>query len=261
MSETKLPFAGTGAVVTGASSGIGRAIAVTLAKAGASRILIHYRENESGAKQTAELINRIGCESHCHPADLSDSSDVAHLVDHAWRSIGPVQTWVNNAGADVLTGDAADWDFETKLRRLIEVDVVGTILLSRLVASRMREQALASPPSIVFIGWDQSNRGMEGEAGQMFAPIKAAVAAFAASLSQEHTSNIRVNTVAPGWIRTSWGESTSEYWDRRAKAQSLMGRWGKPEDVAQAVLYVTDPSNDFIQGQTINVNGGWNRRF
>ena len=261
MSQTKLPFADTAAVVTGASSGIGRATAVALAAAGASRILIHYRQNESGAERTAELIERFGCECHRHAADLRDSAGTASLADHAFKTIGPIQTWVNNAGADVLTGDAADWDFDTKLRRLIEVDVVGTISLSREVASRMLDHSFDSPPSIVFIGWDQAARGMEGDAGQMFAPVKAAVAAFATSFAQQHASSIRVNTVAPGWIRTSWGESTSEYWDRRAKAQSLMGRWGVPEDVAKAVLYVADPSNDFIQGQTINVNGGWNRRF
>jgi 3-oxoacyl-[acyl-carrier protein] reductase len=69
-----------------------------------------------------------------------------------------------------------------------------------------------------------------------------------------------VNTIAPGWIRTSWGESSSEYWSDRAKNQSLMHRWGKPEDVAKAVLYAADPDNTFLTGQTIDINGGWNRR-
>ena len=254
-------FADTTAVVTGASSGIGQAIAVALARGGASRMLIHYRRNQSGAEQTADLIRQFGCEPTLFAADISEPHDAHRLVDHAWRELGPIQTWVNNAGADVLTGDAKDWDFETKLRRLLDVDVAGTVLLSRLVADRMREQGSQSPPSMVFIGWDQASGGMEGDAGQLFAPVKAAVAAFAASLAQEHTSNIRVNTVAPGWIRTSWGESTSEYWDRRAKEQSLIGRWGTPEDVARAVMFVADPANSFIQGEMINVGGGRNRRF
>lgn len=255
------PFADTTAVVTGASSGIGRAIAVALALGGAKRILIHYRRNDSGAQQTADMIRPMGCDPILFAADISDPDDANRLVDHAWRELGSVQTWVNNAGADVLTGDAKDWDFQTKLRRLLDVDVVGTMLLSKLVADRMLKQTSDAVPSMVFIGWDQASGGMEGDAGQLFAPVKAAVAAFAASLAQEHASIIRVNTIAPGWIRTSWGESSSEYWNRRAKEQSLMGRWGTPDDVARAVTFVASPDNTFIQGETINVGGGWNRRF
>ena len=112
---------------------------------------------------------------------------------------------------------------------------------------------------MTFIGWDQAIEGMEGDAGQMFGPVKAAVMAFAASLAQELAPDVRINTIAPGWIQTSWGEKASEYWDARAKTQSLMNRWGKPDDVARAVLYVSNPANSFINAQTINVSGGWNR--
>tara|TARA_R110002049_G_scaffold2750_2_gene21758 strand:+ start:638595 stop:639374 length:780 start_codon:yes stop_codon:yes gene_type:complete len=257
--------------VTGASSGIGRAIALALASAGAgtdgstngaaSRILVHYRQNESGAEQTAQMIRQLGGHPVLFSADLSNPNDVTRLVQHAVQTLGPIQTWVNNAGADMLTGQAKDWDFETKLRRLFDVDVIGTISLSRQVAARLRDQASEKPPSMVFIGWDQADQGMEGDAGQLFAPVKAAVAAFATSLAQDFADQVRVNTVAPGWIQTSWGTSTSEYWDQRAKQQALMGRWGTPEDIARAVLYVADPDNSFLQGQTITVNGGWNRRF
>jgi 3-oxoacyl-[acyl-carrier protein] reductase len=121
-------------------------------------------------------------------------------------------------------------------------------------------QPPVDPASIVFIGWDQALHGMEGDSGQMFAPVKAGVMAFAASLAQQVAPHVRVNTIAPGWIQTSWGASTSQYWQDRAKQQSLMDRWGTPEDVASAVVYVTNPKNSFLTGQTINVNGGWNRK-
>jgi 3-oxoacyl-[acyl-carrier protein] reductase len=136
---------------------------------------------------------------------------------------------------------------------------MGTIQLSRVVASRLLDQKSPVPPSIVFIGWDQAPHGMEGDAGQMFATVKAAVMAFANSLAQTVSPHVRVNTIAPGWIQTSWGESSSQYWNDRAKDQSLMHRWGQGDDVARAVLYAADPENTFLTGQTIDINGGWNR--
>ncbi|MGB7325598.1 MAG: SDR family oxidoreductase [Rubripirellula sp.] len=259
-------FESTAAVVTGASSGIGRAIAIGLARAGVSRIAVHYRKNLLGAQQTVFAIEEAGATAVAIPADLADPEHARRLADRAFDELGPIQTWVNNAGADVLTGDAGTWDFDRKLKHLMDVDVVGTIGLSRHVAERLASQERSSrnspsPPSMVFLGWDQSAAGMEGDAGQMFGPVKAAVTAFAKSLAQTMAPHVRVNTVAPGWIQTSWGEKTSEYWDRRAKGQSLMGRWGSPDDIAKAVCYLADPDNSFVTGQTVDVNGGWNRRY
>lgn len=255
------PFHGSCAVVTGASSGIGRAIAIELARAGVDRMLVHYRQNDEGARKTLEEVDALGCQGSIVAADLSIAADRCHLVETAFASLGSIQTWVNNAGADVLTGRATSLDFEAKLRRLLEVDVIGTFDLSRRIAQRMMAQPATKPPSIVFLGWDQSPYGMEGDAGQMFGAVKAAVMAFAASMAQDVAPKIRVNTVAPGWIQTQWGKSTGSYWNDRAQQQSLMHRWGRPADVARAVLYVADPGNTFITGQTIEVNGGWNRRF
>ncbi len=254
------PFAHTHAVVTGASSGIGRATAVALANQGVREILIHYLANESGAKQTADMVIKAGASVVLHSADLSDADARASLVDVAWQRLGVVHTWVNNAGADVLTGEGSELSFEAKLQRLINVDVLGTVALSRLVAKRLRLQTQdTKPPSMVFIGWDQATEGMEGDAGQMFGPVKAAVMAYANSLAQDLAPLVRVNTVAPGWIKTKWGQSTSDYWDRRAKHQSLMHRWGTTKDVAAAICYLANPDHSFITGQTLQVNGGWNR--
>ena len=259
-------FADTTAVVTGASSGIGRAIAVALAQEGLANLIIHYRQNKHGAEETAQAAARLGCNTALLAADLASPADAQRLCHDAFDAFGPVHSWINNAGADVLTGEASEWDFERKLKHLFEVDVWGTIGLSRSVAQRMIQRDSANrrpsrPPSMTFIGWDQAAGGMEGDAGQMFGPVKAAVMAFAMSLAQSLAPDVRVNAVAPGWVQTAWGESTSGYWDRRARGQSLMQRWGRPEDVARVVLHAADPNNTFMTGQTLQVNGGWNRRF
>lgn len=252
----------TAAVVTGASSGIGAQIAIALAAAGTSHVLIHYRKNAIGAEKTALAVRSLGAKTTLLQGDLSLPADSDRLVEQAWGAVPEIQTWVNNAGADVLTGATGKLDFEAKFELLWRVDVQGTIRLSRKVAERMQSQpATNRPRSMIFIGWDQAPRGMEGDAGQMFGPIKAAVMAFAASLAQTLAPAIRVNTIAPGWIQTAWGESTSDYWDERARGQSLMGRWGRPEDVAAAVLYAANPNHTFVTGQVLELNGGWNRTF
>ncbi len=259
--DTPHPFANVAAVVTGASSGIGQAAAIALAGAGAAKIGIHFRNNEAGAKETAARCKALGANVATFCADLSNQADIDRLADETFETLGTINVWVHNAGADVLTGSAADQSFEDKLRRLLEVDVIGTIALARTVADRMSQQTTNHPSSMVLIGWDQAPLGMEGDAGQMFGPVKAAVMAFSASLAQSVAPKVRVNTVAPGWIKTSWGDTASDYWDRRAKGQALMNRWGSPEDVARAVVFASDPNNTFLTGQTIEVNGGWNRKF
>jgi 3-oxoacyl-[acyl-carrier protein] reductase len=111
--------------------------------------------------------------------------------------------------------------------------------------------------AIINIGWDQAAHGMAGESGEMFGAIKGAIMAFSRSLAQSLAPRVRVNCVAPGWIRTAWGETASEYWQTRAQQESLRGRWGEPLDVARAVRFLASPESDFITGQVIDVNGGF----
>jgi len=244
---------GQTAVVTGSSSGIGRAIALELAAAGA-RVLVHARKSLEAAEATAEEIRAEGSEAEVALADLADPAQQDGLADRAWSWRSGVDIWVNNAGTDVLTGEAAGWSFERKLEMLWRVDVTATIRLGRLAGARMKA---AGSGVILNMGWDGAQRGMAGPSGELFAAAKGAVMAFSRSLAQSLAPEVRVNCLAPGWIKTAWGEGASPIWQERARRESLLGRWGTPDEVARVAQFLVSPAAGFITGQIVDVNGGF----
>jgi 3-oxoacyl-[acyl-carrier protein] reductase len=106
------------------------------------------------------------------------------------------------------------------------------------------------------MGWDQAETGMEGDSGELFAAGKGAVMAFTKSLARSLAPQVRVNCLAPGWIRTAWGSEASAQWQQRAVREAPLARWGTPEDVAATALWLASPAASFITGQVIRVNGG-----
>ena len=109
---------------------------------------------------------------------------------------------------------------------------------------------------ILNMGWDQADTGMAGDSGEFFAAIKGAVMAATRSLAKSLAPQVRVNCIAPGWIRTEWGHQASAEWQQRAKRESLLARWGEPEDVARVACFLVSPAASFINGQIIPINGG-----
>ncbi|MCA8987307.1 MAG: SDR family oxidoreductase [Planctomycetaceae bacterium] len=246
---------GKAAMVTGSSSGIGRAIALELARAGAA-VGIHYANNRAGAEQTAELIQQAGGTVQIFSGDLAESSRHESLVDAVFNWRSDVSIWVNNAGVDLLTGGARSLPYLEKLNRLFAVDVRATVSLSRLAGARFRERGTGS---IINIGWDQAERGMEGESGELFATAKNAVMGFSRSLAMSLAPEVRVNCIAPGWIRTAWGEQAGEIWQQRVLAETPLKRWGTPEDIARFVRYLVSEDAAYLTGQVYYVNGGAER--
>ncbi len=249
------------AVITGSSSGIGRATALRLAADGYC-VVLHARTNLMGLQAVAAEVSKLGGPAAlCILADIADRRARCNFVQASFHWQGRVDAWVNNAGADVLTTESRQLDFESKLELLLATDLQGTMLLSRDVSARMRSQASAVQhmPTIVNIGWDQAWLGMEGDSGQLFCTAKAAVMAFTNSLAMSVAPTVRVNCVAPGWIKTAWGAAANDYWDQRAQSESLLQRWGTAEDVAHTIGWLVSPAAEFINGQCIAVNGG--RRF
>jgi 3-oxoacyl-[acyl-carrier protein] reductase len=226
-------------LVTGSTSGIGAAIARELERRGAT-IIRHGRRA------------KFDCE-HYLSADLNHPSDVDHLVNSAWNLNNSLDILICNAGADTLTGDAAKWSFEQKLEALLNVDLKATMKLSRAIGDKMKSRGRGV---ILTVGWDQAETGLEGDSGQLFCAVKGAIMCFTRSLALSLAPQVRVNCLAPGWIRTAWGETASTFWQERVRHETPLGVWGLPEDLANAAAWLCSPQAGFITGQTIRVNGG-----
>ena len=171
----------------------------------------------------------------------------------AWDVWNGLDAWLQIAGADTLTGPNAGLSFDAKLDLLWSVDVVATIRLCRAIGRRMKAQGHGS---IVTMGWDQAETGMEGDSGELFAATKGAVMAFTRSLSLSLAPEVRVNALAPGWIKTAWGETASSPWQDRVLRETPLARWGTPEDVARVACFLVSPAAQFVTGQVVRINGG-----
>jgi 3-oxoacyl-[acyl-carrier protein] reductase len=239
-------------IVLGSTSGIGREVALALATGGAD-VIVHGRRSQAAAEDVAGRICNMGRRSKVLLADLADRSAGETLVRDAWSLWGGLDAWLHLAGADTLTGPGAKLSFDAKLDRLWSVDVVSTIRLCRDVGRRMASQGSGS---IVTMGWDQAETGMEGDSGELFAATKGAILSFTRSLALSLAPTVRVNALAPGWIKTAWGEHAPKVWQDRVIAETPLARWGTPEDIAAVACFLVSDAAAFLTGQVIRVNGG-----
>ena len=246
------PLAGLGTVVTGASSGIGRAIALAYARAGAD-VLLTYRRSEAAAAEVAEGACALGVRAFSARLDLARPEDIERVVDEAFERLPRVDVWVNNAGADILTGESAHLAHREKLDLVLAVDLRGTVLCSWAVAERMRAQGGGR---IVNMSWDHVAVGMEGRDPEIYAAAKGGILSFSKSLARTVAPLVRVNVLAPGFIATAFGETADDAWRRHVEQITPLGRWGTPDDVAAAAVFLASPEAEFLTGVVLPVNGG-----
>ena len=242
---------GKRALVTGGSSGIGRAIALEIARAGAD-VIVHFATSSTSAQQVSEEIVRLGRRSKILAANFAEPDLLLPFVVDAFALWNGLDIWVGAAGVDLLTGEGARLDYADKLRKLLDVDVQAGILTTKLVGQRMMETGGV----ILTIGWDQSDRGMEGDSGELFSAAKNAIMGFTRSLAVSLAPAVRVNCIAPGWIKTAWGEGASAPWQERVCRETPLARWGLPEDIARLARFLVSDDAAYITGQVINCNGG-----
>src|SRR5256886_12617541 len=192
-------------LITGASSGIGRAMALACAEAGAD-LALTYRANRRGADDTAEGVRRHGRRVELLSVDVADARALETLAAQIREAFGRVDVWVDNAGADILTGEAARLTWIEKLDRLLAVDLRGTVLASWKAVALMRGQPAGGV--ILNVSWDHVLAGgTEGGDAEGFCAAKGGVYSVSRALARSVAPHIPGNGLGPGWIEAPYGES------------------------------------------------------
>ena len=218
-------------------------------------VLLTHRDSPERAREVADAIASRGGRALVRQADLATRDACERLVAEAHDELGRVDVWVNNAGADVLTGEAAEWEWEHKLDILLAVDLKGTIACSYAVGDVMRDQERGG--AIVNMSWDHVTTGMAGENPQLFAAVKGGVLAFSKSLARSLAPAVRVNVLCPGLDRDQLRRARRSRLSPLGRAGHAAGSLGPPRRTWRTRRCTSPrPTAEFVTGQAINVNGG-----
>lgn len=237
------------ALVTGASRGIGRAIALRLAQSGAS-VALNYRSNPSAAEEALAALRATGARAEAVQADVSSFSEAEHLVAETVRLFGHIDILVNNAGVtrDMLLPSMREEDWDV----VIDTNLKGAFNCCRAAIRPMIRQRYGRIVNVTSVA------GLAGQAGQVnYCSAKAGLVGLTKALAKEVGSrNITVNAVAPGYVPTELTASLPEEMVRQWLELTPLRRPAKPEDIAGAVAFFVSPDADFITGQVLSVDGG-----
>jgi 3-oxoacyl-(acyl-carrier-protein) reductase len=242
-------LAGRTALVTGASRGIGRAIALALAAEGAD-VAVNYLYNGTPAQQLVKDIQELGRQAILVQADVSDYPDTYRMSQEVYRAFGHLDILVNNAGVTsdktFRKMDHASW------RKVLTTNLDGVFNCAKVFIDGMLEQQWGRVVNITSV------IGQIGNFGQVnYAASKAGVAAFTKSLAKEVAAkNITVNAIAPGFIDTEMVTVIPEEIRGKLLEQIPMRRFGRPDEVARACVYLCSPDGDYITGSELKINGG-----
>ncbi|MFD1862443.1 3-oxoacyl-[acyl-carrier-protein] reductase [Planococcus chinensis] len=240
---------GKTAIITGASRGIGAEIARKLAAAGA-KVVVNYSGSQEKAEAVVEEIKAGGGEAIAVKANVSDAEAVKALVDEAMQAFGSVDILVNNAGITrdnlMMRMKDDEWD------DVINTNLKGVFICTKAVTRQMMKQRAGRIINIASIV------GVMGNAGQAnYVAAKAGVIGLTKTTARELASrNITANAVAPGFITTDMTDKLGEDIQKTMLSQIPLGRFGKPEEVAKAVLFLASDDSSYMTGQTLHLDGG-----
>ena len=243
-----MELAGKVALVTGAAQGIGRAIALLLARNGAEVVVSDI--NLEKAQETANEIQGMGRRSLAIKVNVADLKDVERMVETTVEQFGRIDILVNNAGITrdrlILRMTEEDWD------AVLDVNLKGTFNCTKAAIRYMSKQKSGKIVSIASVTGEMGNPGQAN-----YGASKAGVIGFTKTIAREFAGRgINVNAIAPGYIQTPMTDAVPEKAKEELKRMIPMERLGKPEDVAQAVLFLVSENSSYITGQVLNVNGG-----
>jgi 3-oxoacyl-[acyl-carrier protein] reductase len=243
-----LKLAGKVALVTGAAQGIGKAVALLLARNGADIVVSDI--NLEKAEETAKEVQILGRKALAIKVDVAKSDDVDKMVQAILAQFGHIDILINNAGIArdklILRMTEEDWD------AVLNINLKGTFNCTKAVVRHMSKQKSGKIVSIASVVGEMGNAGQGN-----YAASKAGVIGFTKTIAREFAQRgINVNVIAPGYIETPMTEALPDKVKEDLKRLIPMDRLGKPEDVAEAVLFLVSESANYITGQVLNVNGG-----
>jgi len=236
------------ALVTGAARGLGQAIAVKLAEAGADIALCDL--NAEWLEETAEKVKALGRRAECYGMNVADGESVAVGIKAIEKDFGKIDILVNNAGITkdglIVRMSEDDWD------AVLNVNLKGTFLCTKAAMRGMMKQRSGTIVNIASV------IGLMGNAGQAnYAASKGGVISFSKTVAKELASrNVRCNAIAPGFIRTAMTDALDEEVQCKMKELIPLSRFGEPEDVANVVLFLASDASAYVTGQVISTCGG-----
>ncbi len=236
------------AIVTGAGQGIGRAITLKLAANGANIVVVDV--NLERANETVSHLESSERKAIALKADISSTKETEDMIEESVKKMGGIHILVNNAGITrdklLLRMKEDDWD------AVLDVNLKGVFNCTKAVIRHMSKQRYGRIVNIASIVGEMGNAGQAN-----YAASKAGVIGFTKTVAREFAArNITCNAVAPGFIETAMTDSLPENAREELTKQIPMGRLGKPDDVAESVLFLVSDSSSYITGQVVNVNGG-----
>jgi 3-oxoacyl-[acyl-carrier protein] reductase len=243
-----LKLTGRVALVTGAAQGIGKAVALLLARNGADIVVSDI--NLEKAEETANEINSIGQKALAVKVDVANWNDVERMVEVILEKFAKIDILVNNAGITrdklILRMTEEDWD------AVLNVNLKGTFHCTKAVVRHMAKQRSGKIVNIASVVGEMGNAGQAN-----YSASKAGVIGLTKTIAREFAQRgININAIAPGYIETPMTEVLPEKAKEELKRLIPMERLGKPEDVAEAVLFLVSEESNYITGQVLNVNGG-----